>query len=39
MADRHALSQKISNRLFRRNAVKTKKLNSEPPIMRGGIRL
>ncbi len=39
MANRHPLSQNISNRLFKRNAVKTKRLNSEPPIMRGGIRL
>ncbi len=39
MADRHSLSRKVSNRLFTRNAVKTKKMNTEPPIMRGGTRL
>lgn len=39
MSGRHPITQKQSNRLFTRNAVKTKKLNSAPPIMRGGIRL
>lgn len=36
---RHSLSQRVSNRLFTRHVVKTKRLNSELPIMRGGIRL
>lgn len=33
------LSKKASKKSFTKNAVKTKTLNSAPPIMRGGIRL
>lgn len=35
----HGLSMRQSRRIFTRNAVRTKRINTEPPIMRGGIRL
>lgn len=39
MAKNHKLPKKVSKKTFTKNAVKTKTLNSAPPIMRGGIRL
>lgn len=32
-------SKKIDKKIFRRTAVKSKKININPKIMRGGIRL
>lgn len=35
----YKLKKKVSKKIFTKNAVKSKTLNSAPPIMRGGIRL
>lgn len=39
MAHRVKMSGKRDSRVFRRTAIKTKKINLNPKIMRGGIRL
>lgn len=39
MAKRAKLSRKVDSAIFTRTAKKTKKINIEPVIMRGGIRL
>lgn len=39
MAFRHKVSKRPDARKFRRTAVRTKKMNISPKIMRGGIRL
>lgn len=36
---RHKMTMKGSKKSFTKNAVKQKKMNSAPPVMRGGIRL
>lgn len=39
MAHRKMMPSKKDKRVFRRTAVKSKKINVEPAIYRGGIRL
>lgn len=39
MVKNHGLSMKKSKKVFTKNAVRTKSINTEPPVMRGGIRL
>lgn len=39
MAHREKMSRRRDSRIFRRTAVRTKKCNISPKIMRGGIRL
>lgn len=40
MASRHKTkSHRVDNKIFRRTAGRTKKININPSIMRGGIRL
>lgn len=39
MAKNHGLSMKKSKKMFTKGAVKVKTINSNPPIMRGGVRL
>lgn len=39
MAKNHGISMVKSKKIFTKNAVRGKKINTEPPVMRGGIRL
>lgn len=39
MAKRSRLSRKKSSRIFKKTAMKTRKENIAPPVMRGGFRL
>uniref|UniRef100_A0AAU8AZX7 Uncharacterized protein n=2 Tax=unclassified Microvirus TaxID=338099 RepID=A0AAU8AZX7_9VIRU len=39
MAHRARMRPKADKRIFRRTAVKSKKINIEPTVYRGGIRL
>lgn len=36
---RRSMTKKGSKKSFTKNAVKQKKINVQPPVMRGGIRL
>lgn len=39
MSKRHGTNAYIDEKVFRRTAVRTKKINLSPVVMRGGIRL
>uniref|UniRef100_A0AAU8B3S0 DNA binding protein n=1 Tax=Dulem virus 119 TaxID=3145596 RepID=A0AAU8B3S0_9VIRU len=39
MAHRRTTNRKLDRKIFRRTAVKSKKINIDPKIYRGGIRL
>lgn len=39
MSKNFKMKKSVSKKVFTKSAIKTKTLNSAPPIMRGGIRL